>query len=123
MSTLTPLFWYCGSKKWGIASDIHFIRERLQWLSYENQKIACDEYDEIYKRHINSGEVRLARLNANTMLNELVKKYGITKKDYREIQAANDDEEYIAARIEELKAAQKRAKPHISFERRSRKCA
>ncbi len=33
-----PKFWYDGSKKWGIASDLTFIVERLNRLSYENQK-------------------------------------------------------------------------------------
>ncbi len=68
-----PKFWYSGSKKWGIASDLGFITERLKWLSYENQKIASEQYDDIFKFHINKGEVMLARKNANMMLNDFVK--------------------------------------------------
>ncbi|HGS5009492.1 TPA: hypothetical protein ACMDOR_003881 [Vibrio parahaemolyticus] len=118
-----PKFWYDGSKKWGIASDLTFIIERLNRLSYENQKIASEQYDDIFKFHINKGEVTLARKNANTMLNDFANEFGISKSDYQNIKAANDDQVHIDAAIERLKALQKRAKPHISFEKRSRKCA
>ncbi|TOP41286.1 hypothetical protein, partial [Vibrio parahaemolyticus] len=113
--------WYDGSKKWGIASDLTFIVERLNRLSYENQKIASEQYDDIFKFHINKGEVTLARKNANTMLNDFANEFGISKSDYQNIKAANDDQVHIDAAIERLKALQKRAKPHISFEKRSRK--
>ncbi|EGQ8055454.1 hypothetical protein HPX47_002856 [Vibrio alginolyticus] len=115
-----PEFWYSGSKKWGIASDLGFITERLKWLSYENQKIASEQYDEIYKHHINKGEVTLARKNANTMLNDFVKEFGISKLDYQNLKAANDDQAWINSQVERLKQVQKTAKPRIEFRERKR---
>ncbi len=118
-----PKFWYSGSKKWGIASDLGFISERLKWLSYENQKIVSEQYDEIFKHHINRGEVTLARKNANTMLNEFVKEFGISQLDYQNLKAANDDQAWIDSRIEQMKKSQKTAKPRrpcIEFRERRR---
>lgn len=115
-----PKFWYDGSKKWGIASDLTFIIERLNRLSYENQKIASEQYDDIFKFHINKGEVTLARKNANMMLNDFVKEFGISKIDYQKLKAANDDQAWIDTQVERLKRAQKTAKPRIEFRERKR---
>lgn len=109
----TPEMYYSGSKKHGISSDLVFIQSKLGRLNRENQLIACETYEEIYKRHINAGEYRLARLNANKFLNEFANEYGITLQDYQHLQAANDDQAWIDSKIEELKKHQKLARPRI----------
>lgn len=115
-----PKFWYHGSKRWGTPSDLKFIQGKLQRLSSENQKIASEQYDEIYKHHHNRGEWRKARELANQMLNDMANEYGITLKDYQNLKAANDDQKWINSQIEKLKQAQKTAKPHIEFKERRR---
>ncbi|TVO37368.1 hypothetical protein [Vibrio algivorus] len=109
----TPKFFYSGSKSHGIKSDLVFVKSKLGRLNKENQFIACEAYEEIYKRHFNAGEYRLARLNANKFLNEFANEYGITLQDYQHLQATNDDQAWIDSKIEELKKHQKLSKPRI----------
>ncbi len=113
------MFWYSGSKKWGIPSDMAFIEGKLQRLSIENQKIASEQYEEIYKHYHNRGEWRKARELANSMLNDMANEYGISLKEYQSIKAANDDLQSAQSRVDEMiekaKSAQKLAKPRIHF--------
>lgn len=120
MNSFTPKFWYSGSKKWGIASDVTFIEERMKWLSRENQKIAAETYDEIYKHYINKKQLQNARYYANKMLNDFVNDYGVTKEEYKQLQASDKSQDWVNKRVEELKEAKKKGLPRITFEKRSR---
>ncbi|EHH1240756.1 hypothetical protein CGH86_02350 [Vibrio parahaemolyticus] len=115
-----PKFWYAGSKKWGIPSDLPFIEGKLQRLNMVNQKVASEQYEDIYKHFHNCGEWRKARELANQMLNDIANDYGITLKDYEQMIAANDDDSEntqfrVDLMIEKAKKAQKLAKPRIHF--------
>ncbi len=116
----TPTCLYNGSKKWGIQSDKDFVNSCLQRLNSENQKIACEKYDAVYNEHASQGEWNLARDNANKMLADFVSQHGMPLKTFQSKGASNDDKAWIESRVEQLKKAQKTAKPHIKFKERRR---
>lgn len=110
-----PLFWYDGNRY--MASDKPFIEHHLQRLSAENQRIASENYDELYKRGFNAGNLREARKQANTYLKEFADKNGIrgTTKSKIAARAKNStgDESRKNAMIEKARAAQKASRPSI----------
>lgn len=115
MIYFSPRFLYSGSKKWGIPSDRIFVERKLQRLNPENQKVASEMYEEIYKFHFNRDEFGPARNNANRALVRFVNEYGITLQDFQKLQAANDDADWIESEIDKLKRLQRLAKPRIEL--------
>ncbi|AUR91894.1 hypothetical protein NVP1166O_33 [Vibrio phage 1.166.O._10N.261.51.C7] len=79
-----PLFYFSGNRKQ--ESDRAFISSRLDSLNKENRLSACVVYEELYKRHLNKGEGREARLRANAFLTDAAQQCGITSLEYREAQ-------------------------------------
>ncbi len=115
MIYFSPRFLYSGSKKWGIPSDRIFIEGKLQRLNPENQRIATEQYEDIYRFHFNRGEYSLARDSANRILTRFVNDYGITLTQFQNLQAANDDADWIESEIEKLKRLQRVARPRIDL--------
>lgn len=70
-----PKFYYGGSKRHKLPSDLEFIFKYLDCLPEDRQKEASEKYDEIFKRHVNSGQLRKARYEANKFLQDFVKGY------------------------------------------------
>lgn len=114
-----PLFWYGGSKRHDIPSDKEFIEARLSCLPPDQRVWVSEEYSEIFKRHINAGRYRLARLEANEFLDNYVREiFHAVPKQERQDNVQN--EKWIRERIAKVRAAQKKSRPGIRLERRKR---
>jgi hypothetical protein len=79
-----PLIYFGGNRHQ--SSDKAFISSRLDALNRDNRLIACVVYEELYKRHLNKGGGREARLRANAFLTGAAEQCGITSLEYREAQ-------------------------------------
>lgn len=99
-----PEFWYSGNRY--IPSDRTWIERQLNRLGAENQKIAADQYSEIYKKDTGKATNNRGRVNANKFLLEFCNKYGISKFELEtEIKSGDNFRE----RIERIKALKPRA--------------
>lgn len=110
-----PLFWYDGNRY--VPSDKPFIEKHLQRLSAENQRIACENYDELYKCNVNAKKYREARKEANTYLKEFADKNAIRGAASSRNTNRNPNPKGLDQRknamIERARAAQKASRPSI----------
>lgn len=70
-----PEFFHCGNRF--EKGDFQWINSKLERLNEHNQKVASDQYREIY--------LKQGRKQANEFLHSFVEEYGISKKDYDQI--------------------------------------
>jgi len=100
-----PEFYYSGNR-FTPRGDIDWIYSKLERLNEHNQKVASDQYRELY--------LKGGRKPANEFLQEFVEEYGLSKKDFQavkeEVSIAGGR---LSSKIEQLKAMQKMAKPTI----------
>lgn len=106
-----PLFYYGGSKHHNLPSDRDFIEKRLNCLSVDSRKLVSEEYTQIFLSHINKGEYRLARFDANTFLDNFVGDIFKMKEEEREANANNHA--WISKRIQQVREAQRQARAKI----------
>ncbi|WJZ69975.1 hypothetical protein PVP_XSN000062 [Vibrio phage PVP-XSN] len=98
-----PELFHCGNRF--EKGDLQWINSKLERLNEHNQKVASDQYREIY--------LKQGRKQANEFLHSFVEEYGISKKDYDQISTSSGAQGKIQAKIEQLKSMQKKAKPTI----------
>lgn len=111
MGEYFPLFYYSGSKHHNLPSDRDFIAARLNCLPVNVRKMVSEEYTQIFLTHLNKGEYRLARLNANTFLHNFVGDVFKVKEDEREENASN--QEWIRDKIKQVRNAQRATRKRI----------
>lgn len=106
-----PLFYFSGNRHQ--KSDRAFIQSRLDALNRENRLVACVVYEELYKRHLNKGEGRKARLRANAFLTDAATQCGITKQEFdrAQIKTLGRARHKFTEEIERIKAL----KPKVSI--------
>lgn len=111
MITFFPKFWYSGSKKWNIESDKPFIEKHLIYLTPDLQKQVSEQYEEIYKRHFNAGEYRLARYNANKHLQDFAREnWNYIPNQNQERGSNQNPKQHL---VEKCKKAQRENRPKI----------
>lgn len=99
-----PEFYYQPTPNIG---DHDWIEGKLRRLNIVNRSICCAQYREIY--------LRQGRNPANNHLVEFVKIYGVSKKQYEKAQADTESMAQLHAKIEQIKAAQKQARPRLDL--------
>lgn len=107
-----PLFYYSGSKRWGLPSDRDFIQQRLNCLPVDKRITVSKEYDKIYMAPFSAGGKAPDRKGANEFLQALVKDIFSEPTPEERERKANDDA-WVTNRIRQIKAMQRSKRKRI----------
>lgn len=112
MSCHYPKFYYSGSRRHGLASDLNFIMNLINFIPVGARQAVSEEYENIYRYHFNRKEYREARYHANKFLQSVTK--DLVKNASPEERKENEhNAQWIRERINKVRAAQKATRKTI----------
>ncbi|WP_159066158.1 hypothetical protein [Vibrio harveyi] len=107
-----PKFFYGGSKHHNLPSDRDWIFKHLELLSEDNQKIASEEYEQIFLSFHNKGEFRKARYEANKFLQDFTNSHYATGKPMQPAENKTDHNK-LGKKIAQVRKTQRDSRPRI----------